>query len=263
MYLERLVKWGIETSKYYVPLGPFNFNQPNDNTQMPNCTRYCNQRGNEACEAESPIAIGRVDGSFGNAKDWWFESPLPKGFILKPGSIAVFNGEYGHVAFVERVIDETHALITESQYDRNKALRNYKFWQKREVELVPNKATIEGVGPLYGFLYLPINDKRTIRDSSVEQVEIIQEMVNVRKTPNGELTMEGCYAPVGIYNVLDKQNVEGYIWFKLDENHWVREGDWTRYYSIDTEDYKTLYYAEVEKNKILEDKLNQIKEIVI
>ena len=258
MYLERLTTAGMETSPYYVPNGKFNPVSKYDDTQMPNCTRYCNCRANESLNAKSPQSIARVGGGFGNAKDWWNQSPLPKGYKLKNGCIAVFDGNYGHVAFVERVIDDTHALISESQYDPDKNRRDYKYWQKRIVELVPGKATLAGVGKLFGFLYLDVNDIRTSRNSQ-EQVEVIDTFVNIRVKPEGDVFREGCFAPMGIYDVIQSKKVNGYMWYKLDDSCWIREGSWLNHYPA--EDWGDRIAALEAENKELKNRLAQIAKL--
>ena len=258
MYLERLKVDGISTSPYYVPNGKFNTSEPNSDVQMPNCTMYCYCRAFEASDAVSPYPIARSTLGFGNAKTWYSLSPLPKGSKIKNGSIAVFDGNSGHVAFVERVIDSTHALITESQYDKNKNLRNYKYWQKDIIELQVGKATLDGVGKLLGFLYLTIDDIRVNRDYNKEQIEITKEMVNVRGTPNGNVIRDGCYAPMGIYNVISKRKVDGYMWYMLDKANWVREGDWLNYYPVD--DFEALKKENEELKRVLKE-INSLSEV--
>lgn len=257
MYLERLSVDGISASPYYTPGGRFNPAGKYDDTQMPNCTRYCNCRANEALDAKTPQSIARVGGGFGNAKDWWEESPLTKGYKLKNGCIAVFDGNCGHVCFVERVIDSTHALISESQYDPNKTLRNYKYWQKRIVELIPGKATLAGVGALKGFLYLDIDDIRTTR-STGEQIQIIDDFVNVRVKPEGDVVREGCFAPMGIYDVIKKKTVNGYIWYQIDANCWVRDGSWIYHYPAENNEELSRLQKE---NKELKEKLAAISKL--
>ena len=258
MYLERLNTAGMETSPYYAPNGKFNPAGKYDDTQMPNCTRYCNCRANEALNAKTPQSIAKVGGGFGNAKEWWSQSPLPKGYTLKPGCIAVFDGTYGHVAFVERVIDSTHALISESSYDPNKNLRNWKYWQKRIVELVPGKATLAGVGKLFGFLYCDVDDIRTKRNTN-EQIEVTADFVNVRVKPDGEVYREGCFCPPGIYDVLQSKKSGDYMWYRIDANCWVREGDWIKHYPA--EDWGDKVRQLEEENRILKAKLAEIKRI--
>ena len=242
MYLGRLSAAGIDSSPYYVPGGNFNTYSPTSDIQMPNCTMYAYLRSFESTDAAEPFPIARDSLGFGNAKNWFSNSPLPKGYEIKTGSIACFDGNFGHVAFVEEKYDDTHALISESQYDDNKSLRNYKYWQKRVVELIPGKATLSGVGALQGFLYLPINDKRTERNGK-EQVEIIEDYVNVRSSAAGEILKQGCYCPMGIYDVLNSKEVDGFMWYKLDSKSWVREGEWLIHYKKENDELAELKRA--------------------
>lgn len=261
MILERLSASGIDTSPYYKPNGKFNLWDAGDELQMPNCTMYAYLRSFEICNATAPFPIAKSGLGFGNAKSWYSQSPLKKGSKLKSFSIAVFNGVYGHVAIVERRIDDTHALISESQYDDDKSLRNYKYWQKREVELVVGKATLSGVGELLGFLYLPIEDIRTLRDTTKEQISINEEFVNVRGLPNGEVARKGCYAPMGIYNVQDIKNDGEYNWYQLDKACWVRDGEWLAYYPIEENELQRLKAENKELKKENEILLNIIHDI--
>lgn len=254
MYLERLSSTGLDTLKYFKPNGLFNTSNPNSDIQMPNCTMYCYLRAFEATNAKAPFNVARNSLGFSNAKYWFNDSPLDKGFKLKNGSIACFDGNYGHVAFVERVIDDTHALISESQYDSNKSIRGTKYWNLRTVELIKGKATLSGVGALQGFLYLPIEDIRTIRNATKEQIEILDERVNVRDD-NLEIFEQGTYAPIGIYNVLDKKEIDNYTWFKLGTNNWVRSGDWLRYYPVNN------YDELIKENIELKERLKKIMEV--
>lgn len=266
MYLERLSCNGIDTSKYYAYGGTFNpVKSATSDSAMPNCTDYALCRGYEASQKDKPFPIAKSTLGFGNAKDWYKSSPLPKTKQIVTGSIAVFDGKYGHVAFVERKIDDTHALISQSQYDANKKLRNYKYWEKRVVELVVGKATLSGVGALLGFLILPIKDTRTIRNTNVEQISIKEEMVNVRVKPNGDVVQVGCYAPQGLYNVLSKQTVDDYVWYEIDTGCWVRQGSWIEYYPIEDKEIVRLQEENKQLKKIIkiyEDKVLQIKEII-
>ena len=247
MYLERLSVDGIPELDYYKPNGTYNTSSPNSSVQMPNCTMYCYCRGFEAMEATSCIPWVRPQGGFGNAKTWYSTTTLAKGSTLKTGSVAVFDGNYGHVAFVERKIDATHAIISESNYDDDKSLRNWKYWQKREVELVVGKSTLSGIGPLIGFIYLPINDIRVNRDKSKEQVLVKESSVRVRKTANGKV-YDGLYCPLGYYNVLKYVDKGSYKWAKLAENYFIAVYDnanncpvsWAVMYNITEEDQETI-----------------------
>lgn len=254
IYLERLNAPSLD-SEYYKPSGTFNTSPAYSDVQMPNCVMYCYCRAFEACRSTEPFPIARNSLGFGNAKTWYANSPLQKGSSIRNGSIACFDGNYGHVAFVERKIDDTHALISESQYDDDKSLRNYKFWQKRIVELKVGKSTLSGVGALQGFLYLPIHDFRT-KYTGNNQIEIIEDFVNVRNAPEGSISLKGCYCPRGIFNVLEKRNLNGYDWFKIDENAWIRSGEWLIYHSnSDLEELR-------KENKELRADLQKVLDIV-
>ena len=87
-------------------------------------------------------------------------------------------------------------------------------------------------------------------------------MVNVRISPNGDVFGKGLYCPKGIFNVSNVEIVDGYKWFELEENHWVREGYWLTEHDTSSDDYyKDLYWKEVEENKILKSKLDEIRRL--
>lgn len=230
MFLERLQNYGMEDSPYYVDGGLYN-HYSKDN-QLPNCTTYCMLRTYEATEATKPYPVAQNNLGFPKAKEWYKSSPLAKGSELKVGSIACFDGNFGHVAYVERVIDKTHAIISQSQYCSNKSIRDYRYFETREVELVVGKATLNGVGALQGFIYTPINDIRVNRNYDKEQIEITEPYTNVRTYPNSYIHTKGCYAPMGIYNVLSKIQDGDYVWYEIEKDHWVRSGEWLTYYEL-------------------------------
>lgn len=252
MYLERLGVFA-DDNPYYQYGGEF-YNCLYDN-MLPNCTEYCLLRIFEAMEVSSPVQLfsNRSPLGYPTAKDWIKYTLLPTGDYIRDGCGAVFNGNYGHVCFVERKIDDTHAIITESQYDANKDLRNYKYWNKRTVELQVGKATLSGVGELIGFIYPPIKDIRTTRQNKA-QIEILEEYVNVRTSANGSIKVDGCYCPMGIYDVLNQKEVDGWIWYKIDSKSWVREGDWLKYYPEEN--------SLKEENEQLKADMKRIEEIV-
>ena len=230
MFLQRMSKAGMDSSPYYQN-ATFN-HAKGTNNDLPNCTQFAICRTYESCEVAKPFVMfyDKSAGGYYEAKNWYAKTTLPKGTELKTGSIAVFDGSSGHVLYCEQKIDSTHALISQSQYDKNKSLRNYKYYESKVVELVVGKATLSGIGKLIGFIYLPINDIRTNRNTFTDQIEITEDMVNVRIEPNGELFQKGCYIPRGIYNVLESRKVGEYYWYCVEENHWVREGEWLKFY---------------------------------
>lgn len=252
MFLERLSRNGIEESPFFKRWGNSN--------DMPNCTRFDYDRTQEACDNPN-IYIARPESGFNIAKMWWYESPYPKGNEIKVGATAVFDGKDGHVCFVERVTDKANnkGLISQSQWSANKNDRtSNKYFETREISFEVGKQSMSGVGAFLGFIYAPINDIRVARNSN-NQIKIIDTFVNVRKTPEGDLTREGCFCPMGFYDVLDRQVVNNYVWYKIDGGCWVREGSWLEEYNADNGDYyKDLYWKEVEENKKLKTKLDEI-----
>lgn len=247
MYLERLTNAGLLTNRHYVPGGKFNTSSPGSSIQIPNCTMNAFCGGYEESDAVTRFDLARKGGGFSNAKNWWEESPLPKGSEPRIGSICVFDGNYGHVIVLVRHINGKRFLVHDSSFDENKKRRDWKFWRIYEVDLEVGTAPISGVGKIKGFLYLPINDIRVERNIKKEQIEVKEEMVNVRKTPNGEIYLPGCYCPMGVFNVLSKKVVDGYTWYELQENHWIREGEWLVHYdkgSVDNNIEQIKEYAQ-------------------
>ena len=64
------------------------------------------------------------------------------------------------------------------------------------------------------------------RDESVDQVQIKDGMVTVRarKTANGEILG---YMNIGLYNILEYVNTDGYTWYRVEDNLWFAYSpDW-------------------------------------
>lgn len=241
MYLERLSVQGVDSNdnpnKYYVPSGQFNTASKYADINLPNCTQYCLCRGYEAMEAEERFPWVRSTPGFGNAKTWYSTTILPKGSILRSASVAVFDGTYGHVAFVERRIDDTHAIISESNYSSDKTRRDWMYWRARVVELKVGKATLDGVGKLIGFIYLPVNDTRTLLDNKKDQVEVNCDCLNVRVSPSTSADKyDGLYCPPGVYDVLNIQEADGYTWYKISSKSWIAGVDDVIYHKAIDED---------------------------
>ena len=257
MYLERLGVFDYDNNPYYKPNGEFNTRSATDPLAMGNCTMFAFLWMHEACELEKRINDWiRKSGGFGNAKTWYDTTTLPKGSEIRTGSIAVFDGNCGHVAPVVRKVDDKHGYLIESNFTENKALRDWHFFNCRGItELEVGKATIKGCGKLLGFIYLPIHDIRVDRDTTKYQVQVTEEKVNVRKTANyGELVSKGCYCPMGIYNVVSViVDAEGYKWYELEKGHWIREGHWTVDLPADSSELEQLRKENTELKARLEE----------
>ena len=226
MFLERLDAPRLGTKYYH--------NNGNEN-DMPNCTKYCHDRAQESCEnKELKLFTDRVPNGFPSADKWLDNSSFPTGSKPRVGSIASFSTDGGkmHVCYIERVNEDGTCFISDSRYDPDKSLRNDRYF--RTVDNVVLKVGqipggIGGVGQLIGFQYLPINDIRVPRDESKTQLEITKTRVNCRSSYglDAPIVNEGCYVPLGIYNVLETHNSDGYIWCKVEDGHWVAfDNEW-------------------------------------
>ncbi len=70
-----------------------------------------------------------------------------------------------------------------------------------------------------------------IRNEDVEQIQIKDGMTSVRarKTPNGEVLG---LMNIGLYNILEKADVNGYTWCRVENNLWFAHSDeWSIIYS--------------------------------
>lgn len=98
------------------------------------------------------------------------------------------------------------------------------------------------------------------RDENVYQVNVLINNLRARVDFGLDKAILG-FIKSGIYQIYEEQKKDGYKWLKIANNTWLAFSDeWAELYS--KKDYKKLYEEELEKNKILEDKINNIKEIL-
>ena len=66
-------------------------------------------------------------------------------------------------------------------------------------------------------------------NTKAHQVEVIADQLRVRTQPSTKAEVH-CMAKVGLYNVLQEVNADGYLWFEIEPNRWIatKEGDWTK-----------------------------------
>lgn len=100
------------------------------------------------------------------------------------------------------------------------------------------------------------------RNELVEQCDIKSDTRRMRNQPSTSGKAYDQYCTKGIYNVHGWTSADGYDWTMIDEidgNKFyvaVMEGE-----DLPVVDYKSLYQEELDKNKVLEDKLKQIHSI--
>lgn len=124
----------------------------------------------------------RDAGGFRDAKYWYTDYMHEKGSIPKIGSIAVWDGTYGHVAFVHGFEDLGNGYYNIHVYESNYSGRTNAKLYFRDItyKVKVGQATISGVGKLLGFLYHPyfkeepvVKKEETKTEPKTEQTYIV------------------------------------------------------------------------------------------
>lgn len=202
-------------------------------------------------------------GSYTNAKDWLKNYREPwevKGPDYKPsaGDVAVFDGEYGHVIFIEKsdgLISEYNRVV-KNGFDND----NWEFG-----------SALAGCGPLLGYLHFPLNAVSPVaRNEAVDQIETTDISLRIRTEPSLEGETVG-HVQLGYYNVSSKNEADGYTWYQIQKDRWVANIT-TIYLPADSKDIlgqieeylnamKTETQSLSDENVILKEKLRKINEI--
>lgn len=202
-------------------------------------------------------------GSYTNAKLWLqnFREPWEvKGPDYRPvaGDIAVFDGEYGHVIFIEN----NNGLI--SEYNRIvKGGFDNDVWDFGTV--------LAGCGPLIGYLHFPNSSVAPVpRNEKVDQIETTDTSLRIRVQPNLNGEIVG-HVQIGYYNVLSQTEADGYTWYQIEKDRWCANIT-TKYLPADDTDILSEIerYLESMKSKMqemnkenidLKERLNKINEL--
>ena len=169
-------------------------------------------------------------GSYNNGKTWldnYREPYVPHWFSLEPditikaGDIIVFDGNYGHVIFIERVDDQNHFFF--SDYNRAAPLTFANGTWTRGQILSGNPLP---TGKPLGLLRFEASAVYPVtRNEYVDQIEATDPTLRVRLEPS----LDGayyCMIKKGFYNVLsitkaskaDKAKEEGLeCWYEIEE----------------------------------------------
>lgn len=229
LFCPRYSKDGMKDNKYWYDK-TYNAGASGDSA-LPNCVTYASGRlSEENGENLRNIMNGRT--GFGNAKEWYNSTTLNKGSEPKLGAIACFNGTLGHVAIVEQINDDGTVTVSQSNYQATKDYNSSNYFQVKTYKLEVGKVA-SGVGLVFqGYIYPPNVKYSVARDKSKDQVEILAERLKVRKTANGDW-VEGIFAPLGIFDILEVKTEGNYTWAKLDIDCWIALNDndgWTKTY---------------------------------
>lgn len=250
----------MRTTPVEVGTKPYNWN-----TQyVYECTWYCYGRcGEKSLPFPTWWDRATETGSYTHAKKWlenyrdpWI--PMGKDYIPVENDIVVFDGEYGHVAFIEKV-DNGVAILSQYKNGDPNSFSNYAW-----------KIGTDYTGNLLGYLHCPINIVPTVdRNPSVDQIETTDITLRVREKPSLDSLIVG-HVQLGYYNVLDTEKSDGYTWYKIAPNKWCAnltvnflsaEDDIIR----KLEEYFNNMKAEVgnlkDENSSLKQDMNSINEI--
>jgi len=193
---------------------PYNFDIPvSPNGSKFQCTWYCFYRAlEEGYSAPCYNDRSKKSGSYTTAKLWPenFREPWEvKGpdYVPVHGDIAVFDGNYGHVVFIED-INGNKALI--SEYNRiAKETFSTDEWEYGK--------TLKGCGVLKGYLHYPYRSVDPVeRDETVNQIQTTDSSLRIRNNPSLQADIIG-HVQLGYYNVLSQTETDGYTWYEIEK----------------------------------------------
>ena len=195
--------WTPRTSPVQEGEAPFVWNIPS----VYECTWFCYY---ESIRYASPCCWwdrATKTGSYTNAKDWLenYRDPwIPiydKDYKPVQGDILVYDGDYGHVIFME-----TDVLTAEYRNGDPNSFRNGKVGDYN--------------GTLLGVLHYPYEPLNPVeRNEAVDQIQTFDEDLRIRMKPSLNADIVG-HVQLGYYNVLDIKEADGYTWYKLAKDRW-------------------------------------------
>ena len=263
LFCPRFSKDGMKDNKYWYDKAwnaGFNDGASGDSA-LPNCVTYASGRFSEE-NGENLRNIMKDYTGFSNANKWYSDTRMDKGSTPKLGAIACFGGTLGHVAIVEAINDDRTITVSQSNYQTKKDYNSSNYFQVKTYEKFEVGKVASGVGLVFqGYIYPPNVKYSVARDKTKDQVEVLAERLKVRKAANGDW-VEGIFAPLGIFDILEAKTEGNYTWAKLDDDCWIALNDndgWTKTYLRETsnspsdeDDYKAKY----EELKVEYDALN-------
>ena len=148
-------------------------------------------------------------GSYTNAKDWLENYREPwevkdPSYTPKAGDILVYDGEFGHVIFME-----TDVMTSEYRNGDPNSFRNAKLGDFK--------------GVLLGILHYPYEPLNPVeRNENVAQIETTDDTLRIRTEPSLEAEIVG-HVQIGYYNVLDSKENDGYTWYEIAKDRWCAD----------------------------------------
>ena len=192
-----------------------------------------------------------------NAEIYWnYDDGFVRGQNPKLNAIMVWQGKgslAGHVMVVTEIKDNGDVIATGSNYSGS------KFYTKRYYKA--NGYNFSSSYTFSGFIYCPYEfvyytGTPVVRNSKVDQVEVIADALNIRPTASTKGYSEG-YCNTGYYTVLDSFNDGTYMWYRIGTDMWIANNKaetWCKFYPKDEPKYqmtisgiKAAQKAELEK----------------
>lgn len=145
----------------------------NPKIKLPNCTTFCMCAWHWVFGAKKSYTLmkGRGPAGFGNAKEWYANYLFEKGPTPRVGAIAVWDGTYGHVAFVKS-FNGNNITVYQSNYGGT-------FFEEKTYTVQVGATTGHGLGKFLGFCYHPYyseDNKPATVEKSIE--ELAQEVLD-------------------------------------------------------------------------------------
>lgn len=201
---------------------------------------------------------------YNNAKTWLdnYKDATPHWFAKEPkiafkqGDIIVFDGTYGHVVFVEEVVDNDHCFISQYNLSHPEQFSN-DVWERGGILEGDPYNTGKPLGLLRCKTISPVE-----RNEYTDQVYVNEPTLRVRLEPNlgGQFY---CYCPSGYFNVYDESEADGYKWLEIEQGKYIADVGWdgtngVQYYKA--KDSLDSYIEKIEaENKDLKKRLDKIR----
>lgn len=188
---------------------------------------------------------------------------VKKGQILKKGDKILLEGMDGPATgnhfHVTANLGSYHGILKNSNgswcytYDKS-LLPEEAFYIDTNFTIIKNSNGSK-------FQNIPIEKVGTpvLRNELVEQVEVLIDNLRARIAPNKEIIG---YVNKGLYDVLEKQVVENYIWIKIEENLWFAYSEsWSKLYPKKEDDNDVANNTSKKVGELAKKVLNFIKRI--
>lgn len=240
----------IRMSPVEVNTPPYNWNTES----VYQCVWYAYYRSLENSLPAPCWYDGSGDNGFGaytNAKDWLknYRSPwIPYSVEEYPSytpfanDIVVYDGEYGHVQFME----------TDTMYSQYSSGDPNSF----------KNGTFERKSNLIGFLHYPNEVLNPVaRNTDVNQIQTTDASLRIRTKPSLSGEIMG-YVQIGYYDVLDSKDSDGYTWYKLAKDRWCANVSTIYLPSDDTDiiaEIEKYFDSMKSKIKLLSDENTDLK----